>query len=285
MALTSCPVCFTMFESTVDRGDKGCYERQYCSQDCARLSRRRIVELVCRCCGLLFSVVPSIARRVDIHGHARQYCSSVCRDIARITKGRKKPPMERIMHSAGYILIHAPDHPEATERGYMLEHRLVMEHVLGRRLTAEEVVHHKDEHKDHNWPGNLQLYASQAEHNGMHKHAMWAKYRAQFVQTCVQCGERFQPDHSAKFRPGRGRFCSRHCWDLSRRTRVQHICEHCGITFDVDQYRHQCGKGRFCSNACKVHGTALLRDHVWNKGMTITLDVASCEESHEEGVS
>jgi hypothetical protein len=39
-----------------------------------------------------------------------------------------------------------------------------MSEVLGRPLTAFEVVHHRDENKRNNHPDNLRLFASQAEH-------------------------------------------------------------------------------------------------------------------------
>ena len=64
----------------------------------------------------------------------------------------------------GYILEHCPDHPQATAGGYVRQHRLVMEKILGRYLTPEEVVDHKNRDTSDNDPGNLELYASNAEH-------------------------------------------------------------------------------------------------------------------------
>ena len=44
----------------------------------------------------------------------------------------------------GYILTYSPDHPSRNSKGYVPEHRLVMEAHLGRLLTADEVTHHKN---------------------------------------------------------------------------------------------------------------------------------------------
>ena len=42
----------------------------------------------------------------------------------------------------GYIYVYAPYHPFAESKGYVREHRLVMEKHLGRYLKPEERVHH-----------------------------------------------------------------------------------------------------------------------------------------------
>lgn len=64
----------------------------------------------------------------------------------------------------GYVGIPAKDHPYATANGYVLEHRLVMEQLIGRYLEPHEVVHHVDENKQNNDPSNLRLYSSESEH-------------------------------------------------------------------------------------------------------------------------
>jgi hypothetical protein len=63
----------------------------------------------------------------------------------------------------GYILKHQPGHPHAAD-GYVRLHRLVMEKQLGRYLLPEEVVDHRDGDTSGNDPGNLRLFASNAEH-------------------------------------------------------------------------------------------------------------------------
>lgn len=65
----------------------------------------------------------------------------------------------------GYVAVKVGrDHPMADRQGYVREHRLVMAELIGRHLTAEEVVHHVDGNPQNNDPANLLLFASHALH-------------------------------------------------------------------------------------------------------------------------
>lgn len=65
---------------------------------------------------------------------------------------------------SGYRYIYSPDHPSRTQMGYVAEHRLVMERVLGRLLTRKEAVHHIDGDTLNNEQSNLQVFASNGRH-------------------------------------------------------------------------------------------------------------------------
>jgi transposase len=70
----------------------------------------------------------------------------------------------RVIDKDGYVLLKAPEHPNCDRHGYMREHRLVMERVLGRYLLATEVVHHLDGNRGNNAPENLGVFAANGQH-------------------------------------------------------------------------------------------------------------------------
>ena len=76
--------------------------------------------------------------------------------------------------SDGYVSIYFPDHPKCTKDGYVMEHDLVMECIIGRHLTDGEVVHHKNGIRNDNRKENLQLLTFK-EHASLHMKDRWAK--------------------------------------------------------------------------------------------------------------
>jgi len=78
----------------------------------------------------------------------------------------------RIIDEDGYILIKQNNHPFCDNKGYIREHRLIMEKHIGRLLKPEERIHHKGikhpissiENKQDNRIENLQLFANESEH-------------------------------------------------------------------------------------------------------------------------
>ena len=81
-------------------------------------------------------------------------------------KGKKR--------SGGYVLVYCPNHPFADRGGYVSEHRLVMEKALGRTLSSDEIVHHKNGIKADNAIENLQL-TNVSEHAKIHMEMRYRK--------------------------------------------------------------------------------------------------------------
>lgn len=60
--------------------------------------------------------------------------------------------------SGGYIRCHDKHHPRSDKSGFVLEHIVVMEKVLGRSLFPSENVHHKNGDRSDNSQENLELW-------------------------------------------------------------------------------------------------------------------------------
>ena len=64
----------------------------------------------------------------------------------------------------GYIYILKPNHPFATKKGYVKEHRFVIEQSLNRYLLPNETPHHINGIKDDNRPENLMAFINHGAH-------------------------------------------------------------------------------------------------------------------------
>ena len=73
-----------------------------------------------------------------------------------------------VTHDKEYEYVYAPDHPNRNHRNKVYKHRLVMEEHLGRYLTNDELVHHKDRNPHNNDISNLEI-VTRASHQTIHK--------------------------------------------------------------------------------------------------------------------
>jgi len=110
----------------------------------------------------------------------KEVCATISRTNARYMLGRKRELSTNwkggriVSKRDGYILVMAPEgHPYAKSGGggnkgrYILEHRLIMEKVLGRYLLPTEDVNHINGKKDDNRPENLALVRHYAHYQEM----------------------------------------------------------------------------------------------------------------------
>jgi len=69
----------------------------------------------------------------------------------------------------GYVCVLCPNHPKSkSKKGYVYEHRLIIEKKLGCFLKKGEVIHHLDGNKLNNNLSNLRLFKNNAEHLKFH---------------------------------------------------------------------------------------------------------------------
>lgn len=162
------------------------------------------------------------------------------------TSSRKRRPNrkpgEKFIDADGYIRVKCPDHPLCDRRGYVREHRLVMESQVGRYLLPKEEVHHINECRTDNRIENLKLCESKTEHNLIHRPR----------RKCSLCN---QPHF------GLG-FCYRHYSKIIRISKkyITEPCENCGkllyanYTYQSRDGKRLCQKCRFPKKKCRVCG-------------------------------
>lgn len=73
----------------------------------------------------------------------------------------------------GYVAVYFPDHPHSSKDGFIMEHILVMECLIGRHLKDGECVHHKNHKRNDNRKENLELMTLK-DHMSLHSKERWA---------------------------------------------------------------------------------------------------------------
>lgn len=93
------------------------------------------------------------------------------------------------INSAGYKLVLMPNHKRADLKGYVYEHYIVAEKIMGREITGVENIHHINHKRSDNRPQNLMIFPSCREHSkyeALCRHEEWKKYG----KVCGRCGIR-----------------------------------------------------------------------------------------------
>ena len=139
---------------------------KYCSYKCRSKYERSIrPKIKCQTCGKIFQVHKSISLTA-------KYCSKKCdgKGRSKFYIGKNGPYWKggKIISSYGYIFIWKPKHPFVAKRGYIFEHRLVIEKQIGRYLLPKEKSHHLNGIKTDNRPENLMAFTSESAHQRFH---------------------------------------------------------------------------------------------------------------------
>lgn len=135
-------------------------KKVFCSAACSLAARKKAFEerkvreaLTCCVCLEKFYVRPC---RVE---YGAKYCSYKCHQVGEGRKGGATRAEQKKATSEGKSYV--------KDKGRHA-HRRVMETQLGRRLSRNEIVHHKDGNKFNNDPGNLELL-TRTEHINLHR--------------------------------------------------------------------------------------------------------------------
>lgn len=131
---------------------------------------------------------------------------------------------------------------------FILEHRLVVEAILGRTLKRTEIVHHIDGDKLNNSPSNLEVMTRYAH---THHHAVWEVKRSQVDCICHHCGTTYSVQ---TYRKNLTKYCSEDCklaaiHESLRVVRPSTPCLMCGTMIEGSKYRK-----KYCSDPCRAIG-------------------------------
>lgn len=130
----------------------------YCSRDCHNIGQTKRTARACEACGKVFEAKPSMPNK--------RYCSQECHGRANWQRVQERTHNGKpvLLTPSGYVKVWEPTRPP--RKRWVLEHRLVMETLLGRPLTKDEHVHHLNRDTTDNRPENLELVGA-SEHSAI----------------------------------------------------------------------------------------------------------------------
>jgi HNH endonuclease len=124
---------------------------------------------------------------------------------------RISPEKRAVIVKRGYVMIYQQDHTQAHGDGYILEHVLIAEKVIGKILPDKAEVHHIDGDGTNNKNSNLVVCQDHGYHMLLHQRqrALTACGNASW-RKCPLCKEYGDPSSMVAVN-GQGDFCHQAC--------------------------------------------------------------------------
>lgn len=149
--------------------------------------------------------------------------------FARGHNGRTGNQAPRVYTPDGYVRVWAPEHPNATGRGYVPEHVLIVSNALGRPIPPGAEVHHANQVKSDNRPCNLVLCPDRAYHSLLHQRlrALEACGNPNWLP-CKYCHKYDAPEalqRVGKAAPGIGWWTHRDCRNEHQRRKARPLTD------------------------------------------------------------
>jgi hypothetical protein len=136
------------------------------------------------------------------------------------------------INSRGYREVRLPDGRK------IKEHRLIMEKHIGRRLSPEEIVHHRNGNRLDNRKENLQIM-TRSQHGKEHGTEHLAPYRPRGTAALIK------------------RNLGRPAWNSGTKKYISLTCNRCGLTFQRALACHRMKRRSwvsYCSRKCSNTG-------------------------------
>lgn len=124
--------------------------QKFCSKKCYDNFQFQGKTINCLFCDKIIKINPS--------NKNRKFCSRKCMGLYKIGSKNQNFSGGKINKANGYRYI-------TYKYRKIPEHRLVVELLIGRKLTKKEQIHHIDGNRLNNSPSNLYLFKSNSEHN------------------------------------------------------------------------------------------------------------------------
>lgn len=167
----SCPTCGKLHLTWRNRPNKYCCGDCWYNRNSKDPNYKRRVDCICKVCGVGFTIRFA---RTKVNGG--KYCSYRCHQVGEGQKGGGETARKTYRTGTRHPYV---------KRGGRHEHRVVMENLLGRPLTSDDVVHHLDNNGKNNDPSNL-LLTTRFEHPKFHLEEMRiGRLKAKHERNCT----------------------------------------------------------------------------------------------------